>query len=173
MGVDEKSIAKGHKYESLVYDMDAGTVELVWDDRGRESLENYFRQFLRKELDEIQAVAMDMGDPYIAATKKHVPEAEKKIVSDRFHVMRHVLKAVDEVRKNENRYLSELGVSPLKGTKYLWLWSQENVPVWRQEEFAALRALDLKVCRAWAMKETLRRMWEYRVATPMRKFFRR
>jgi len=57
MGVDEKSIAKGHKYESLVYDIDAGTVEFVWDERGRESLENYYRQFSREELSGIQAVA--------------------------------------------------------------------------------------------------------------------
>jgi transposase len=167
MGVDEKSIAKGHKYESLVYDIDRGTVEFVWDERGRESLESYYRQFLRKELAEIKAVAMDMWDPYIAATQKYVPKAEKKIVFDPFHVMRHI------VRKGENRYLSEAGEPPLKGTKYLWLWSQENVPEWRQEEFAALRALDLKVCRAWAIKENLRRMWDYRYATPMRKFFRR
>jgi transposase len=173
LGVDEKSIAKGHRYESLVYDIDAGTVEFVWDERGRESLESYFRQFLRKELEEVKAVAMDMWEPYIAATKKHVPEAEKKIVFDRFHVMRHILDAVDEVRKSENRSLLEAGESPLKGTKYLWLWSQENVPERRQEEFAALRALDLKVCRAWAIKENLRRMWDYRYATPMRKFFKR
>jgi transposase len=173
MGVDEKSIAKGHKYESLVYDIDRGTVEFVWDERNRQSLESYFRQFLREELSEIKAVAMDMWDPYIAATKKHVPQAEKKIVFDRFHVMRHILKAVDEVRKSENRYLSEAGASPLKGTKYLWLWSQENVPERRQEEFAALRALDLKVCRAWAIKENLRRMWDYRYAAPMHKFFKR
>lgn len=173
MGVDEKSIAKGHKYESLVYDIDRGTVEFVWDERNRQSLEGYFRQFLREELSEIKAVAMDMWDPYIAATKKHVPKAEKKIVFDRFHVMRHILKAVDEVRKSENRTLSQAGDSPLKGTKYLWLWSQENVPERRQEEFAALRALDLKVCRAWAIKENLRRMWDYRYAAPMRNFFKR
>ena len=43
IGVDEKSIARGHKYESLVYDIDAGTVEFVWDDRGQQSLENYYR----------------------------------------------------------------------------------------------------------------------------------
>jgi transposase len=173
MGVDEKSIARGHKYESLVYDIDAGTVEFVWDDRGRESLESYYRQFSRKELSGIKAIAMDMWDPFIAATRKHVPGAEKKIVFDRFHVMRHVLKAVDQIRKNEHRQLSEAGKSLLKGTKYLWLWSQENVPVWRQEEFAVLRAQDLKVCRAWAMKENLRRMWDYRYAAPMRSFFKR
>jgi transposase len=173
MGVDEKSIAKGHKYESLVYDIDAGTVEFVWNDRGQQSLETYYRQFSREELSGIQAVAMDMWDPFIAATKKYVPEADKKIVFDRFHVMRHVLDAVDQVRKSEHRQLAETGESPLKGTKYLWLWSQENVPEWRQEEFAMLRAQDLKVCRAWAIKENLRHLWKYRYQAPMRNYFKR
>jgi transposase len=89
-----------------------------------------------------------------------VPDAQKKIVFDRFHVMRHVLKAVDQIRQSEHRQLSEAGESPLKGTKYLWRWSQENVPAWRKEEFAALRAQDLKVCRAWAIKESLRHLWD-------------
>jgi transposase len=173
MGVDEKSIAKGHKYESLVYDIDAGTVEFVWDERGRESLESYYRQFSREELSGIQAVAMDMWDPFIAATKKHVPDAEKKIVFDRFHVMRHMVDAVDKTRKSEHRQLSESGESVLKGTKYLWLWSLENVPAWRQEEFAALRKKDLKVCRAWAIKENLRHLWKYRYAAHMRSYFKR
>jgi transposase len=173
MGVDEKSIARGHKYESLVYDIDAGTVEFVWDDRGQQSLESYYRQFSREELAGIKSVAMDMWDPFIAATKKYVPDAEKKIVFDRFHVMRHVVDAVDHVRKSEHRQLAETGESPLKGTKYLWLWSQENVPEWRQEEFATLRAQDLKVCRAWAIKENLRHLWNYRYAAHMRNYFKR
>jgi transposase len=173
IGVDEKSIAKGHKYESLVYDIDAGTVEFVWDDRGQESLESYYRQFTEEELADIEAVAMDMWDPYIAATKAHVPEAEKKIVFDRFHVMKHILAAVDEVRKDEHRELSDDGKETLKGTKYLWLWSRENIPQRRQEEFEALRAKDLKVCRAWAIKENLRHLWEYRYVASMRKYFNR
>lgn len=173
IGVDEKSIAKGHKYESLVYDIDAGTVEFVWDDRGQESLESYYRQFTKEELTAVKAVAMDMWDPYIAATKAHVPDADKKIIFDRFHVMKHVLTAVDEVRKSEHRELSEGGTETLKGTKYLWLWSWENIPERRQGEFDALRAKDLKVCRAWAIKENLRHMWEYHYAASMRKYFNR
>jgi transposase len=173
IGVDEKSIAKGHKYESLVYDIDAGTVEFVWDDRGQESLENYYRQFTKQELAGIQAVAMDMWDPYIAATKAYVPDAEKKIVFDRFHIMKHVLNAVDTVRKNEHRELSENGDETLKGTRYMWLWSLENMPQWRHGEFEALRAKDLKVCRAWAIKENLRHMWDYQQEASMRKYFSR
>ena len=173
IGVDEKSIARGHKYESLVYDIDAGTVEFVCDDRGQESLEAYYRQFTREELFGVKAVAMDMWDPYIAATKAYVPGANKKIVFDRFHVMRHVLDAVDKVRKVEHRQLHELGEDTLKGTRYLWLWSKENIPDWRQQEFDSLKAKDLKVCRAWAIKENLRHMWIYRYEANMRKYFKR
>lgn len=173
IGVDEKSIAKGHKYESLVYDIDAGTVEFVWDDRGQESLESYYQQFTKKELSGVKAVAMDMWDPYIAATKAYVRDAAEKIVFDRFHVMKHVLAAVDEVRKSEHRELSESGEQTLKGTRYLWLWSVENIPLWRRGEFEALRAKDLQVCRAWAIKENLRHLWDYRYEAPMRNYFKR
>jgi transposase len=173
IGVDEKSIARGQKYESLVYDIDGGTVEFVWDDRGQQSLESYYRQFSLEELSSLKAVAMDMWDPYIAATKAYVPQAQKKIVFDRFHVMRHVLEAVDKVRKSEHRLLTERGEETLKGTKYLWLWSQENIPSWRQEEFDSLRSKDLKVCRAWAIKENLRHLWDYRYEAHMRNYFKR
>jgi transposase len=173
IGVDEKSIARGHKYESLVYDLDAGRVEYVCDDRRQESLESYYRQFSEEELAGVKAVAMDMWDPYIAATKAYIPDAEKKIVFDRFHVMRHVLEALDKVRKNEHKQLADLGEQILKGTKYLWLWSEENIPEWRRAEFDTLRAKDLRVCRAWAIKENLRHMWDYRYEANMRKYFKR
>jgi transposase len=173
IGVDEKSIAKGHRYESLVYDLDGGTVEYVCDDRGQESLESYYRQFNKEELAGVEAVAMDMWDPYIAATKAYVPEAEKKIVFDRFHVMRQVLEAVDKVRKQENKELLEQGEQVLKGTKYLWLWSEENIPEWRREEFDSIRARDLRICRAWAIKENLRHLWDYHYEASMRKYFKR
>jgi transposase len=173
IGVDEKSIARGHKYETLVYNIDKGTVEYVCDERGQESLEKYYKQFTKEELERVEAVAMDMWDPYIAATRAYVPDADKKIVFDRFHVMRHVLNAVDKVRKNENRQLAETGKETLKGTRYLWLWSEENIPEWRKEEFNALRVQDLKVCRAWAIKENLRHMWEYHHESDMLEYFKR
>ncbi len=173
IGVDEKAIARGHKYESLVYDLDNGTVEYVIDDRKQESLESYYQQFSHEELAGVQAVAMDMWDPYIAATKAYIPGAEKKIVFDRFHIMKYVLEAVDKVRKNEHRLLSEQGEAVLKGTKYLWLWSQENIPEWRREEFETLRMKDLRVCRAWAIKENIRHLWDYRYEAHMRHYFQR
>ncbi len=172
IGVDEKSFARRHKYETLVYDIDAGTVEFVCDKRDQNSLESYYKQFDIEQRGQVEAMAMDMWDPYIAATKAYIPDAQKKIVFDRFHIMQHVLKAVDNVRKEEHKTLCEKGNDILKGTKYLWLWSRENIPAWRKEEFEELRAKDLKVCRASAIKENLRHMWDYCYEANMRKYFK-
>lgn len=101
LGVDEKSFAKGHKYETLVYDHDKGTVEYVADNRQLSSLEEYYKRFTQEELTEVETVTMDMWDPYIAATRNYVPDSEKKIVFDRFHVMQIISTAVDKVRRME------------------------------------------------------------------------
>ena len=105
---------------------------------------------------------MDLWEPCIASTVAHVPDGRAKIVFDRFHVMKHMLDAVDQVRKGEHRQLQAQGDETLKRTKYLWLYSRENLPEKSREKFAALRALHLKTGRAWAIKESLRDLWEYR-----------
>jgi transposase len=161
LGVDEKAIAKGHRYFTLVNDLDRGTVEYVAEDRKQESLEQYYRSLSAKQLAGIEAVAMDMWDPYIAATKAYVPEAVRKMVFDRYHVMAHMLQAVDDVRKAEHRALLAEGNRLLVGTKYLWLYSEENLPEGLEEWLAALRSLHLKTGRAWAIKESLRDLWDY------------
>ncbi len=161
LGVDEKAIAKGHRYVTLVNDLDRGTVEYVGFDRKQESLEDYYRHLTAKQLAGIEAVAMDMWDPYIAATKAYVPQAERKIVFDRYHLMKYMLKAVDEVRKAEHRALLAEGNRVLVGTKHLWLFSEENLPEALEEWLEALRCLHLKTGRAWAIKEDLRDLWSY------------
>jgi transposase len=171
IGVDEKSFSKGHKYETIVHNIDTGTVEYVCDDREQKSLEAYYKKFTPDERACVEAVTMDMWDPYIAATRAYIPDAKSKIVFDRYHVMKYVVDAVDKVRKQEHAELKEDGCEMLKGTKYLFLWSQENIPEWRREEFDNLRSKDLKVCRAWAIKENIRHLWEYYSEGWMRKYF--
>ena len=138
IGVDEKAAAKGHRYLTLVCDLDEGTVEHIAEDRQQESLDGYYAGLTQEQLDGIEAVAMDMWEPYIQATRAQVPEAAEKIVFDRFHVMSHIGKAVDTVRKQEHRDLMAAGDETLKGSKYLWLYSRENVPERRRDAFAAL-----------------------------------
>ena len=173
IGVDEKSFAKRHRYETLVYDLDRGTVEHVADGRSEESLAGYFRRFAPAELEQLSSVSMDMWEPYIQATRKAVPGADEKIVFDRYHIMAHLNQAVDRIRRKEHKELRERGTLLLKGTRFLWLWSEENIPTERLFEFEYLRRLDLKVARAHAMKETLRRLWSYRALGWAKRFFLR
>ena len=173
IGVDETATAKGHRYLTLVCDLEEGTVEHIAEDRKQESLEGYYAGLAQEQLDGIEAVAMDMWEPYIQATQARVPDAAEKIVFDRFHVMGHVAKAVDTVRKQEHRERMASGDDTLKGSKYLWLYSRENVPARRRDEFNALMRQALKVGRAWAIKEALRRLWHYVSPASGWKFWKR
>ena len=86
----------------------------------------------------------------------------EKLVFDRFHIMRHVVDAVDRVRKRENKALLETGDTTLSKSKYLWLYSAENVPERSRERFDMLKGAHLKTARAWALKESLRELWDCR-----------
>ena len=161
LGVDEKAVARRHQYVTLVCDLNRGTVEYLGENREKTSLDAYYASLSKKQLAGIQAVALDMWDPYIASTRAHVPDGEKKIVFDRFHIMQHMNEAVDAVRKEENRLLMEDDFDILKGTKYLWLFAEENTPEKMAERFGWIRESNLKTARAWAIKESLRGLWSY------------
>jgi transposase len=161
LGVDEKAIAKGHRYMTLVCNLDAGTVEHVTDDRKTSSLDAYFATLSPEQLKGIEAVAVDMWEPYLNSIRAHVPEAGDKVVFDRFHIMQHMSKAVDTVRKREHRGLRAEGDERLTGSKYLWLYSRENLPERHEDRFEKLRGAHLKTGRAWAIKESLRDLWSY------------
>jgi transposase len=172
MGVDEKSLGKGHNYLTLVYDLEAATVEHIEDDRRKESLDGYFSLLRPRQRAKIEAIATDIWDPYLASIREHVPEAEKKLVFDRYHLMTHIIRAVDRVRKEEHRELKREGREVLTGTKYLWLYSRENLPAKKREIFSALRRKRLRTARAWALKESLRDLWSYRSPSWAVKHFR-
>lgn len=172
MGVDEKSLGKGHNYLTLVYDLEAATVEHIEDDRRKESLDAYFSLFRPRQKAKIEAIATDIWDPYLASIREHVPGAEEKLVFDRYHLMTHMIRAVDRVRKDEHRELKSEGREELKGTKYLWLYSRENLPAKKRETFTALRKKRLRTARAWALKESLRDLWGYRSMAWALKHFR-
>jgi transposase len=162
LGVDEKAVGAGHDYFTLVTDLGRSTVEYIAKDRDKESLAGFYQGLTQRQLDGIGAVAMDMWAPFVRATRDHVPDAERKIVFDRFHIMKHMNGAVDEVRKKEHKALRKEGEDTLSGTKYLWLFAEENLPQKHKERFAALKGMHLKTARAWALKEMLRDLWRYK-----------
>lgn len=161
LGIDEKAIAKGHRYMTVVCDLKQGTVQYVGEERTEESLAAYFAAFTAQECARIEAVCMDMWPAYISATRAAVPGADDKIVFDRFHIMQHVLGALDLVRRAENKALRAADDERLVRTKYLWLRSEENLTTAAAAQFSALKNATLKTARAWALKESLRTLWDY------------
>ena len=103
IGMDEKAFAKGHQYMTLVCDLRDGTIEYVGEGRKTETLETFYQTLTPERKAGIRAVSMYMGDPFFQATLRHVPEAREKIVFDRYHIMSHMRKAVDTIRKRETR----------------------------------------------------------------------
>ena len=159
IGVDDKSYRKGHKYITLVMDMENSGVEFISMDRRKSSLDEYYKTMSDDELSRIDAVSMDMWDPYISSTLEHVPQAHSKIVFDRFHIMRHVNEAVDTTRKGENRELVKKGIMKLKGSRYIWLYSGDRLPERYRERYNELRNSDLRTGKAYSMKENIRNLW--------------
>jgi len=174
LGVDEKAFRKGHSYMTVICDLERATVEHVADDRAIESLAGYYRSLSEAQRRGIEAVAMDMWEPYVQATlASGMPGAAQKIVFDRFHIMKQMNQAVDKVRLGEHRELSELGSDLLKGTKHWWLYAAENLPDRYRERFESVKAQNLRTARAWALKETLRGLWDYGTTAWAGKFFGR
>lgn len=173
MGVDEKAIAKGHRYMTLVCDLEEATVEYIGEDRKETSLAAYFEAFPKEEREKIEAISLDMWPAYINACRNNVPGADQKMVFDRFHIMRHVVDAVDKVRKQEHKALMKTGDDTLTRSKYLWLTNPENMTDKARDRFDELKAMELKTARAWALKEALRELWSYKSQAWATKFWKR
>jgi transposase len=173
--VDEKSVARGQQYLTIVARVDEAStqVDYVGEDRKQESLDAYWRSLTPEQLAGIEAVAMDMWEPYVNSTRQGVPQGAEKIVHDPFHIIQHMNEAVNEVRKAEHRALVEQGDESLQGTRWLWLQGMEKVPESQRPVFDALKFANLKTSRAWVLKEMLRTLWFYRSPSWAKKYFDR
>jgi hypothetical protein len=104
-----------------------------------------------------------MWAPYVQSVRTHVPQADRKIVFDPFRHVQHMNQAVDKVRWAEHRGLQAQGDDTLTGSKYVWLYGEENVPEDHQERFTELTRRRsrkrLKTARAWSLNESLRDLW--------------
>ena len=159
LGLDEKSIGKGHRFATIATDIQAGAVIDVAEGRTKESVYVALRLYSLNDLAEVEAVAIDMSKTYVAAVRACIKGADEKIVFDRFHVVQHMIDAVDKVRRGESQQLREDGDDRLVGSRYAWLYGRENVPE-KYRGFDALRNTNLKTARAWAIKEQLRDLWD-------------
>ncbi len=118
LGVDEKAIAERHRSLTVVADLEWSRVLYLADDRKQERPEGVWVTLTPKHRAGIQALAMVLWEPYVQSPRAPLPEAEAKIVFDEFHVVTHVHKAVDAMRKTEHRVLKPAGDERLTGPQY-------------------------------------------------------
>ncbi|MFQ5891149.1 MAG: ISL3 family transposase [Gemmatimonadota bacterium] len=173
LGVDETSFQKRHEYVTVVADVKRGRVLWVGDHRRQETLEAFWDTLAPAERAGLEAVVMDMWEPYIAATRTALAEDPAPIVFDRYHVVQHLNHAVDLVRRAEQAELRERGVDDLKRTRYVWLKGAARRSPEDRQLIQQLRRAGYKVGRAWAIKEAAGKLWQYRSMSWALKYFRR
>jgi transposase len=160
VGIDEKSFLSHHRYATVVGDLDRKVVLDVarerTEDGARAALEGALSE---KQRESVEAIAMDFWEPFAKMATELLPNAS--IVHDRFHVSQYLGKAVDKVRRGEHREKMGDGDETLKGTKYLWLSNPKNWDAKQKQLYRLLKDEDLKVGRAFAMKESFRKFWDF------------
>jgi len=170
IGMDEKSFRRGHRYISLINDVDGGRVLDVAEGRTSEVAEGLIVKALEEDQRQmVCGVAIDMSAPYEKAIRKMFPHAD--IVHDKFHISQHLNKAVDKTRAREHRQMMKGKDDRLKGTKYLWLMGMEHLDTDELAKVNALKASGMNVAKAWYVKEVFRHFWSRRDAGYARSYF--
>jgi transposase len=159
LGVDEKSFRKGHKYVTVLYNLENKSVINIAKERKESSLDELLLPLSDRTKNGVKAVTVDMWKPFKSSIEKNLLNA--KIVYDKFHVMKHLSDAVDKVRKQENKSLIQEDNGSLKQTKYLWLKNKENWTLKQAELFQNLMNMNLKVGFAWSLKEFFKMFWTF------------
>lgn len=160
IAIDEISIGKGHRYLTIVLDLDTGRVVHVGEGKGADALKSFWKR-LRAWHARIRAVATDMSTAYIAAVKKHLPDAV--LVFDRFHIVKLFNDKLSDLRRELHREATDLlQKKVLKGTRWLLLKNPENLDDKRNEKERLADALRLNepLATAYYMKEDLRQFWD-------------
>jgi transposase len=160
IAIDEIAIAKGHRYLTVVLDLESGAVVFVGDGKGAKALKPFWKR-LRPSRAKIEAVAMDMSPAYREAVSTNLPEA--KIVFDRFHVMKLFNEKLSDLRRALHREATDvMQKKVLKGTRWLLLKAAENLDEEKDEKGRLDEALALNksLAVAYYLKEDLRQFWE-------------
>jgi len=162
LGIDEIQWQRGHHYLTLVYQIDEGCKRLLWigKDRKVKTLLRFFRWFGWERSRALRYLCSDLWKPYLRVVAKKAGQALH--VLDRFHIVAHLSKAIDEIRAQEARDLKAKGYEPvLKRTRWLLLKRPEHLSESQDSKLAELLRYNLRTVRAYLLKEELQLFWDY------------
>jgi transposase len=168
IGIDEISRQKGHVYLTNVYDLRTGS--LVWSGEGRtkDTLAAFFDFFGPDRTARLVGICCDMWPSYIEAVKAKAPQAT--LVFDKFHIVRQLTEAVDKVRRQEVNEQKAEHKDVLAGTRYIWLKNPWTLTDRQKASLSFLETLNLKIHRAYLLKESFRDFWQSTSKEIARKF---
>lgn len=170
IGIDEISIRKGHEYRIVVSDLEKR--KPIWfggKDRSEGSMDEFYHYLGEKRSKNITLAVMDMWKPFEKSAKKNIPQAS--ILYDKFHVMRHLGDALDEIRKQEYARLSGKNRRYIKGQKYILLSNRENLTLDGKNSLKVLLKANKRLNMAYLLKESFGQLWDYQTEGWARKFF--
>jgi len=165
IGVDEVQWQRGHKYLTLVYQIDGGRRRLLWigQDRTVKTFLRFFRMLGKERSNQLKFVCSDMWKPYLKVIAKKAAGAIH--VLDRFHIMAKMNKAIDEIRAAEAKRLKADGYEPvLKHSRWCFLKRPENLTEKQTVKLSEVFQYNLKTVRAYLHKGEFDRFWEYKSA---------
>ena len=171
IGVDEIQWGRGHDYLTLVYQIEANCVRLLWlgEKRTKESFEQFFKLIGQELAAKIEFVCSDMWQPYLDLIAKHCTQALN--ILDRFHVVAKLNLALDDVRAAEARRMAREGYEPvLKKKRWCLLKRPENLTDKQSMSLRELLGYNLKSVRAYLLKEEFQQFWDYESPTWAGKF---
>lgn len=159
IGIDELSRKKGHVYHTNVYDLT--TRRLIWSEegRGKDTIEAFFEWFGTERTTALQGICCDMWANYVDVCRLKASQAT--LVFDKFHIVAHLLRAVNDVRKLEAKALRETNPELLKNTRYIFLKNPWNLTEHQRIRLAELERWNLRTLRAYLLKELFAGLWEY------------
>jgi transposase len=170
IGIDEISIKKGHTYRIVVSDLVRGRP--IWfggKDRSEESMRGFYDWLGEKKSKRIRLAVMDMWKPFRNVAEEKAPQAA--ILYDKFHVIRHLNDALDQVRKAEYARLSGKERKYIKGQKYTLLTKKENLSLEGRKALKTLLAANRRLNTAYILKESFPQLWDYEREGWARRFF--
>jgi transposase len=159
LAVDEVSVKKRHRYMTVVLDLDTGRVVWMGEGHDMDTLDRFFAAMSDEQKAAIQAVAMDMWDPYINRVKHHCPKA--RIVFDLFHLVKAFGQVIDEVRREEMNKASPHQRKLIKGSRYLLLRNRENLKDDQPQRLEELLAANATLNAVYVLKEQLKMIYHY------------
>lgn len=162
IGVDEIAWQRGHRYLTLVYQIDSGRKRLLWigEKRTVRTLLRFFRWFGQERSQALLFVCSDMWKPYLKVIAKKAGNAIN--ILDRFHIMAHMGKAIDEVRAGEVKELKQKGYEAmLTKTRWLLLKRPENLTGTQETKLSALLQYNLRSIKSYLLKEEFQLFWSY------------